>query len=225
MAPALEPAQVVATASLLPAVEVSEPSPAAEVPGPPLTAEVAETSSAQGALTAEEVMELAMCRYIDFSGVGVIDLEAPQLPEKVLEVATERVFAEPSIMEKIASVSKTLQEYEHAGGFASAVAAETANAALEAPAANMEPTADVSAPPPANESWEASLPQLAEAAETTTAVAATGAAEAVVGEARSSSSRPVAVEVVEARVPDKPVAVVQERVAPETMTRATSPEI
>jgi hypothetical protein len=46
MASASEPAQVVAMASLLPAVEVSEPSPTAEVPGPPLTTKVAETSSA-----------------------------------------------------------------------------------------------------------------------------------------------------------------------------------
>jgi hypothetical protein len=74
---ASEPAQVMATASLLPAVEMPEPSPAAEVPGPPPTAEVVETSSARVALTTEEVMELATCRYIDFPGVGVIDLDAP----------------------------------------------------------------------------------------------------------------------------------------------------
>jgi hypothetical protein len=48
----------------------------------------------------------------------VIDLEAPQLPEKVYEVAAERMFNEPMIMETIASVSKVLQEYEHASGFA-----------------------------------------------------------------------------------------------------------
>jgi hypothetical protein len=46
MSPVSELAQVVATTSLLPAVKVSEPSLAAEVPGPPLTAEMAETSSA-----------------------------------------------------------------------------------------------------------------------------------------------------------------------------------
>jgi hypothetical protein len=78
---------------------------------------VAETSSARGAVTVEEVMELATCRYIDFSGVGIIDLEAPQLPKKVLEVATERMFAEPSIVETIASVSKALHEYERPGSF------------------------------------------------------------------------------------------------------------
>jgi hypothetical protein len=61
-----------------------------------------------GAVTVEEVMELAMSRYIDFPDVGVIDLEAPQLPEKVLDVATEPMFAEPSIMETIASVSQVL---------------------------------------------------------------------------------------------------------------------
>jgi hypothetical protein len=62
MPPASESAQVAVTASLLPAVEVLEPSSASEVPGPPQTAEVVETSSARGVLTAEEVMELAMCR-------------------------------------------------------------------------------------------------------------------------------------------------------------------
>jgi hypothetical protein len=66
MAPASEPAQVTMTAGLLPAVEVLEPSPSVGVSGPPLTTEVAETSSARDALTAEEVMELVTCRYIDF---------------------------------------------------------------------------------------------------------------------------------------------------------------
>jgi hypothetical protein len=64
-----------------------------------------------------------------------------------------------TIMEMIVSVSKVLQEYERAGGFAPAVAAEAADAALVAPTAHMEPTADASAPPPANESREASPPQ------------------------------------------------------------------
>jgi hypothetical protein len=84
---------------------------------------VAETSSAQDALTAEEVMELATCRYIDFPGIRVMDLEAPQLLEKVFKVAAERMFNEPTIMETIASVSKALEEYERTGGFAPAVVA------------------------------------------------------------------------------------------------------
>jgi hypothetical protein len=129
-----EPAQVPATASLLPAVEVPVPSPAVEVQGPPSTAEVAEFSSAWVALTAEEMMELVTCRYIDFPGVGVVDLEVPQLPEKVYEVAAERMFNEPMIMETIASVSKALQEYERTGDFASAAATNAEDAALTAPA-------------------------------------------------------------------------------------------
>jgi hypothetical protein len=69
---------------------------------------VAESSSARVALTAEEMMELATCRYIDFPGVGVIDLEAPQLPDKVYKVVAERMFNEPMIMEMIASVLKAV---------------------------------------------------------------------------------------------------------------------
>jgi hypothetical protein len=49
-----------------PAVEVLEPSLTPDVPGPSPTAEGAETSSAAGTVTVEEVMELATCQYIDF---------------------------------------------------------------------------------------------------------------------------------------------------------------
>jgi hypothetical protein len=224
---ASEPAQVEATASLLPTVEVPEPSPAAEVPGPPPTAEVAETSSAQGALTAEEAMELATGRYINFLGIGVIDLEAPQLPEKVYEVASERMFNEPTIMETIASVSKALQEYERASGFTLAVAADAADVALMAPAAHVEPTADAPAPLPVNEGREASPPQSAEAAEAPASIAEAGVTKAVVGEEGSTPPRPVAAnaEGVEISVPNEPATVVQESAAPKMMTRAGSSEI
>jgi hypothetical protein len=85
---------------------------------------MAETSSDQINLTAEEVMELANCRYIDFPGVGVIDLEGPQYSEKGFEVAKERVSNALTIRETLASVSKALQEYESTGGFSSAAGAE-----------------------------------------------------------------------------------------------------
>jgi hypothetical protein len=62
------------------------------------------------------------------------------------------MFAEPSIMDTIASVLKALQKYERTGGFAPTVAAEATNAALEVPAASMEPTADAPVPTPASES-------------------------------------------------------------------------
>jgi hypothetical protein len=141
-----EPASVVVMADPFPVVEVPEPSPAAEVSGPSPTAEEAETYSVTGAITVEEVMELAMCRYIDFPGVGVTDLEAPQLLEKVLDVATEQMFAEPSIMETIASVSQALQQYEPTGGFARSAVPKAAETVPEESAAGTESVADASAP-------------------------------------------------------------------------------
>jgi hypothetical protein len=66
----LEPAQVPAVTSLLPAMEVPTPPPTVEVQGPPPTAEVAKSSSARVSLTVEEMMDLETCRYIDFSVSG-----------------------------------------------------------------------------------------------------------------------------------------------------------
>jgi hypothetical protein len=129
------------------AARVSEPSPAAEVAGPSPTAEVpepspatgaVETSSAAGAVTVEEIMELETSRYIDLPGVGIVDLDAPELPSKVLEVATERMFAEPTIMETITSVSQALHRYERAGGFAPSAALEAAEAVPKGSAVGTE---------------------------------------------------------------------------------------
>jgi hypothetical protein len=225
MTPASEPTPAAAVADPSPAVEVSEPSPFVEILEPSPAAGAVGTSSAIDAVTVEEVMELATCRYIDFPGVEVIDLEAPQLLEKVLEVVTERMFTEPSIMDTIASVSKALQEYERASGFAPTAAVEATDATLKAPASNMEPTADASAPPPASESREASLPQSVEAAEAPATIAETSAAEAVVGEAGSSPPRPVAAGADEVRALDEPATAVEERAAPKGSARAASPEI
>jgi hypothetical protein len=227
MAPASEPAQVSATASLLPVVEVPVPSLAVEVQGPPPTAEAAESSSARVALTAKEMMELATCRYIDFHGVGVIDLEAPQLLEKVYEVVAKRMFNKPAIMETITSASKALQEYERTGAFASAAATDAEDATPAAPVAHVELIADVSVPPHVNEDQEASPPQSVEAAEAPAPVVKPGAAEAVVIGERTSPPHSVAAEAggVETSMLDEPATVVQESAVPEMMTRATSPGI
>jgi hypothetical protein len=227
MAPALEPAQVLVMASLLPAVEVPVPSPEGLVQGPLPTAEVAESSSARVSLTVEEMMDLETCRYIDFPGVGVIDLEVPQLPEKEYEVVAERRSNEPTIMETIVSVSKVLQEYERAGGFASAAAADAEDVALATPAARVEPTEDASALPQFDEGQEASPPRPVEAAETPAPVDKPDLAEAIVGEEGTSPPGLVAVEVegVEARVLDELATVAQESAIPETVARATTPEI
>jgi hypothetical protein len=59
------------------AVLMADPSPAAEVPKPSQAAEVLDPFPVAGAVTVEEVMELATSQYIDFPGVGVIDVDAP----------------------------------------------------------------------------------------------------------------------------------------------------
>jgi hypothetical protein len=103
------------------AARVPEPSPAAEVDEPSSATGAAETSSTASAVSVEEVVELAMGRYIDFPSIGIIDLDAPELPSndrEMLEVSMERMFTEPSILETIASVSRALHQYESVGGFA-----------------------------------------------------------------------------------------------------------
>jgi hypothetical protein len=77
----------------------------------------------------------------------------------VYEVASERMFNEPTIMETIALVSKALQEYECAGSFALVIAADTGYAVLIEPAAHVESTTDASTLPPVSEGREASPPQ------------------------------------------------------------------
>jgi hypothetical protein len=220
--PVSEPAPAMVTVDPSLAAGALEPFLAAKVPGPSPTAKAAETSSVVGTVTVEEVMELATSWYIDFPGMGVIDLEAPQLPEKVLDVVTERMFAKPSIMETIASVSQALQQYKCVGGFAHFTTPEAAETVLEEFATGTEPVADVSALPPTSAGQEASLPQPIEVAGTTAAAVATGTTEVVVGEAGSSPSRSVAVGADEVRVPDEPATAVQERVAPEDTTRTAS---
>jgi hypothetical protein len=133
---------------------VLEPSLVARVPEPSPAVGVAETSSAAGAVTIEEVVELATGQYIDFPSVGITDLDAPKLPSndrEMLEVAMERMFAETSILETIALVSRALHQYDRAGSFAPPTASEVAEAVPEESAAGTESVAVVSAPSPTSE--------------------------------------------------------------------------
>jgi hypothetical protein len=69
-------------------------------------------------MSIEGAADLSLCRYVDFPGVGTIDLDTPELPgndRKMLEVATEQMFADPSILNTIASVA-VLRQDEGAGG-------------------------------------------------------------------------------------------------------------
>jgi hypothetical protein len=196
-----------------------------EVQGPPPTAEVAESSSARVSLTVEEMMDLETSLYFDLPSAGVIDLEAPQLPEKEYDAAVgERRSNEPTIMETIASVSKALQEYERADSFAPAAVEYTEDVTPAAPVARVEPTEDATAPPHADEGREASAPGPVDAAETPAPIAKPISAEAIAGEEEASPPGPVTVEVedVGARTLDDPAAVGKGLAVPETVARATT---
>jgi hypothetical protein len=130
-------------------------------------------------------------------------------------------------METIASVSKALQEYERASGFAPAAAEDMENVALAALATRVEPIEDASVPPHVDEGREALPPGPVEAAETPTPVVKPVSAEAVAGEEETSPPSPITVEVadVETRALDEPAAVVQGLAVPETVARAIALEI
>jgi hypothetical protein len=130
-------------------------------------------------------------------------------------------------METITSVSRALQEYECAGGFASAAETDTEDTAIAARVAHVEPTEDASILPQVNEGREASPPQSVEPAGPPALVEESGAAEAVVGGEGTSPPPPVAAgaEGIETLVLDEPATIAQESTVPKMMTRATTPEI
>jgi phosphoenolpyruvate-protein kinase (PTS system EI component) len=56
-------------------------------------------------------MDLVACRYVDFPSIGTIDLDILELTcndREMLEVATKRMFAKPSILDTIALVTSAL---------------------------------------------------------------------------------------------------------------------
>jgi hypothetical protein len=131
------------------------------VPEPSLAAGAPEPSLVAGAASVKDVMDLVACWYVYFPSIGTIDLDAPELPSsdrEMLEVATERMFTEPSILETIASVATALRQYEGASGSAPPAAPEAAEGVLEEPATGAESVAIVSASSPTREDQGASLP-------------------------------------------------------------------
>jgi hypothetical protein len=82
---------------------------------------VPEASPVVGAASVEEAMDMAACRYMVLPGIGTIDLnthEPPSNDRELLEAFTERMFAEPTILETIVSVASALRQYESADGSA-----------------------------------------------------------------------------------------------------------
>jgi hypothetical protein len=43
------------------------------------TQEPSPAAGVSGATSVEDVMDLAVCRYVDFPGIGTINLDAPEL--------------------------------------------------------------------------------------------------------------------------------------------------
>jgi hypothetical protein len=66
----------------------------------------------------------------------------------MLEVAMERMFAEPSILETIASVASALRQYKGASGSALPATPEAAEGVLMEPTTGAESATVVSAPSP-----------------------------------------------------------------------------
>jgi hypothetical protein len=93
------------------------------------------------------------------------------------------MFAEPSILDTIASVVSVLRQYEGAGGSAPPAASEVAKGVLEESTTNTESAMVVSTPSPAREGTGVHLPQPAEVVAAAPAASMVDAAKGVVIEA------------------------------------------
>jgi hypothetical protein len=187
-----------------------------------------EFSTAAGVASIEGTTDLSSSRYMDFPGIGTIDLDAVELPSndwEILVVATEQMFADPSTLDAITSVTSALRQDEGAGGSVPSVASEAAERVLGESAAGTESVVIVSPPTPVGEGMGASQTQPTEAVTVVPATLVVGTVEGVVGGAGPSSPRPVVAAVEEVLMPSQPAVAPQERDAPEGATRAASPEI
>jgi hypothetical protein len=82
---------------------------------------VLESSAVAAAASIEGAAGTSSSRYVDFPSIGIIDLDTTELPSNdrvILEVATDRMFAEPSILDAIASVPSVPRQHEGAGSLA-----------------------------------------------------------------------------------------------------------
>jgi hypothetical protein len=107
-----------------------------------------------GATSTEDVMDFVACRYVDFPSIGTIVLDTPELlsiDREMLEVATERMFTEPSILDTIVSVASALRQYEGASGSVPPATPEAAEGVLKDSAVGAESAVVVSEPSPTRE--------------------------------------------------------------------------
>jgi hypothetical protein len=179
---------------------------------------VPESSEAAAAALIEGVADAPSSRYVDFPSIRIIDLDATELPSndwEILEVAMERMFADLSILDAIASVPPVPRQDEGAGGSVPPTVLEAAKG-----------DSVVIEPPPisAGESTNAPLLQPAEAGMDTPTPSVVGVVEGVVEGVGPSSSQPAAATAEEVPVLSQPTAAPQECDAPEGTTRAASPQ-
>jgi hypothetical protein len=80
-----------------------------------------ESSAAVTTSSIKDVADTSSSRYLDFPGIGIIDLDTIELPsndQEILEAVTERVFADPSILYAITSDPPVPRQVEGVGSLA-----------------------------------------------------------------------------------------------------------
>jgi hypothetical protein len=114
------------------------------------TASVAPESSAAGtAPSIEGAEDVSMSRYLTIPGIGVIDLDATELPRndrEILEAVTDQVFIDPSLLDAIVLEPPAPRQDEDVGGCASYATPEAAEGVPGESAAGTESAAMASPP-------------------------------------------------------------------------------
>jgi hypothetical protein len=147
---------------------------------------------------------------VDFPGIGIIDLDATELlsnDREILEAATERMFADSSVLDANTSVLPVLRQDDGAGGLAPPVALEAAEGVLGEPTAGTESVVIEPPPMPAGESTDVPLLEPVEAVVDAPTPSVVSAAEGAIGGAGPSSSQLVAAAGEEVPVPSQATAV------------------
>jgi hypothetical protein len=88
--------------------------------------------------------DMSMSRYLTILGIGIIDLDATKLPSndrEILKAVTDRVFADPSLLDAIVSGPPAPHQDGDAGGSTSFASPEAAEGVLGESAADTKSTA------------------------------------------------------------------------------------
>jgi hypothetical protein len=181
------------------------------------TSVVPESSAVVAATSIEGTTDTSSSQYMDFPGIWIIDLDATKLSSndrEILEAVTERMFADPSILDSITSDPPAPRQDESTGCLVPSAAPEVVEGVLRESAAGTESAVIDPLPTSVRENTDAPLLQPAEAAMTAPTPSVVSAVEGVVGGVGPSSPQPVAATAEEVLVPSQPIVSPQERDAP-----------